>query len=240
MYDINKLPDFYSVRDFEQIDYSFLGMDDKKCFLFFDNGFSSNIIEPNKRDIKFIWDGFILFVDKNVSLEDIKAGINLHDARLVALQRTNLFGEKSNGKMVREYIINSLESKGIPIQEMSDFRSVDGYPSKCDLWSTRDESVLIDAADVTGSGDAYYYKDATFNYEITFNVSHIPSFLYSHKGAIVLKGENSEAISRLVDNDENLRDYLAMLIGDDKVHSYIEGRDLTGTSISTLVGNLKR
>ncbi len=53
-YDTNKLPDFYSVRDFEQIDYSLEGMEGKKCYCFFDNGFTSNVIEPNKRDIRFI------------------------------------------------------------------------------------------------------------------------------------------------------------------------------------------
>ena len=36
MYNINKLPDFYSVRNFEQIDYSLEGMSFKKCFAFFD------------------------------------------------------------------------------------------------------------------------------------------------------------------------------------------------------------
>lgn len=236
----DKLPDFFSVRDYEQIDYSLEGMDGKKCLCFFDNGFSSNVIEPNKRDIKFIWDGFILFVDKSISLDDIRCGTDLHDARLIALQRTSLFGEKSNGKSVRDYIINSLESMRIPYQEMSDFKNVEGYPSKCDLWSTRDESVLIDAINCTGIGDAYYFKDASFNYEITFNVSNIPNFLYSHKGALVLKGENSTAIARLITNDLNLRDYLSKLIGEDKIHSYVEGRDLSGKSISKIEADIKR
>ena len=48
-YNVNKLPDFFSVRNKEQIDYSLEGLEGKKCFAFFDNGFTSNIIEPNKR-----------------------------------------------------------------------------------------------------------------------------------------------------------------------------------------------
>lgn len=52
MYDINSLPDFFSVRNNEQIDYAFEGMENKKCFVFFDNGFTSTYVETNKRDIK--------------------------------------------------------------------------------------------------------------------------------------------------------------------------------------------
>ena len=43
-YDRNKLPDFYSVRNYEQVDYSLEGLEGKKCYAFFDNGFTSNII----------------------------------------------------------------------------------------------------------------------------------------------------------------------------------------------------
>ena len=43
--------------------------------------------EPNKRNIKFIWDGFLLFVDSDVTIEHIKNGIDLYNGRLVALQR---------------------------------------------------------------------------------------------------------------------------------------------------------
>lgn len=184
-YDINKLPDFYSVRNLEQIDYSFEGMDDKKCYLFFDNGFSSNVIEPNKRDIKFIWDGFILFTDKNVFLENMQNDINLHNSRLVALQRTNLLGEKFNNEDIRNYILDKLIKQNIPFVIMPDINLVDGYPSKCDLWSTRDSSVLLDAVDCVGEGDAYYFKNNDFKYEITFNYSKIPPFKYSHHGALV-------------------------------------------------------
>ena len=53
IYECEKLPDFYSVRDIDQINYSLQDMENKKCYLFLDNGFSSNVIEPNKRDIKF-------------------------------------------------------------------------------------------------------------------------------------------------------------------------------------------
>lgn len=33
---INELPDFYSVRNKEQIDYSLEGLENMKCFAFFD------------------------------------------------------------------------------------------------------------------------------------------------------------------------------------------------------------
>ncbi len=57
-YNINKLPDFYSVRNLEQIDYSLEGLEGKKCYAFFDNGFTSNILEGNKRDMRFVWMAF--------------------------------------------------------------------------------------------------------------------------------------------------------------------------------------
>ena len=34
VYDSNKLPDFFSVRNYEQIDYSMEGMSGKKCYCF--------------------------------------------------------------------------------------------------------------------------------------------------------------------------------------------------------------
>lgn len=238
-YDVNKLPDFFSVRNFEQIDYSLEGMEGKKCYCFFDNGFSSNIIEPNKRDMKFIWDGFILFVDSEITLEDIRNQISLFDARLVALQRTNLLGEKFNNNEVREYILKKLEEKNIPYEIKKDSNLVNGYPSKCDLWSTRDSSVLVDAIDCVGMGDAYYFKNTNFKYEITFNESNLPSFLYSHLGALVLRGENSTAISRLIVNDENLSNYLEKIIGSEKLYSYLSGKELSGTTISKIENGIK-
>lgn len=233
-YDINKLPDFYSVRNNEQIDYSLEGLEGKKCFAFFDNGFTSNIIEPNKRDIRFIWDGFLLFVDNQITLEDIRSGINLFNGRLVALQRTNLLGKKFNDLELRSYIVDQLQEKGIPIQIMKDKKEVDGYPSRCDLWSTREASVLLDAAQVTGEGEAYYFKNADFNYKITFNESNLPDFFYQHQGAIVLKGENEAAISRLLQNDINIQEEVKKVIGEEKLYSLIEQKKLPGTTISKL------
>lgn len=238
-YDFNKLPDFYSVRDNEQIDYSLQGMEGKKCFCFFDNGFSSNAVGTNNRNIKFIWDGFILFVNPDVTLEDIRNGINLYDARLVALQRTNLLGKKFNNNDVRNYIISNLGKKNIPFEIMNDSNEVSGYPSRCDLWSTRDCSVLLDAIDCVGSGDAFYFKDSDFRFKITFNESNLPTFLYSHLGALVLHGENSTAISRLICNDENLQNYLEKIVGTDKLYSYLEGRYLPGTPISNIGDNIQ-
>ncbi len=231
---MNKLPDFFSVRNFEQIDYSFENMEGKKCWCFFDNGFSSNIIEPNKRDIRFIWEGFILFTDCDVTLEDMQQGVNLYDARLVALQRSSVRGERFNNMKVRNYIMAKLKSQNIPFEIMRDTRIVDGYPSQCDLWSTRDFSVLLDAMECTGSGKAYYFKNKDFKYEITFNESKIPSFLYSHFGALVLKGENGVAISRLLCNDEELLGDLNEIIDSEQLYSCLEGRFLPGMSISKL------
>lgn len=239
-YDSNKLPDFFSVRNFEQLDYSFEGMKGKKCYCFFDNGFTSNIIEPNKRDIKFIWDGFIVFVDSNITLEDLKCGINLYNGRLVALQRTNLLGKKFNDNKVREYILSKLQKQNIPFEIMNDTKEVSGYPSKCDLWSTRDQSVLLDAIDCVGQGDAYYFQNPDFKYEISFNQSKIPTFSYSHSGAIVLHGENSTAISRLILNNLHLQEYLEKIVGSEVLYSYLEGKFLPGRPISQLEESIKK
>lgn len=238
-YNKNYLPDFYSVRNNEQIDYSFEGMEDKKCLIFWDNGFTSNIIEPNNRNMKFIWDGFLLFIDKDISIDDISKGINLFDQRLVALQRLSLKHEKSNSEDKKEYILDKLKSMGIPYEVMMDKKEVDGYPSECDLWSTRDESVLIDAMDASGDGKAFFFKDALFDYTITFDKTPIPSMHYEHKGAVVLRGENEVAISRLIENDKDLRSYLEGIVGSEKLHSLVEKRDLSGTNISNLERNIK-
>lgn len=238
-YDVNKLPDFYSVRDYTQVDYSLENMEGKKCFCFFDNGFNSNIIEPNKRDIKFIWDGFILLVDENVTLEDIRNGVNLYNARLVAFQRTNLLGKKFNDPELRSYILDLLNRKGIPFEIMEDEREVSGYPSRSDLWSTREFSVLLDAVDSIGSGGAFYFQNSDFHFEITFNKSNLPTFFYSHLGALVLHGENSTAISRLINNDNNLKDYLKKLVGSDKIYSHLEGKSISGSSISNIENGVK-
>lgn len=239
-YDKNKLPDFYSVRNYEQIDYSFEGMEGSKCFCFFDNGFSSNVIEPNKRDIKFIWDGFILFVDNDITLGDIQNGVDLYNARLVALQRTNILGTKFNGDEVRNYIVHKLETNGIPYEIMSDKRLVGGYPSKSDLWSTRDASVLLDAIDTVGLGDAYFFSNADFRFTIKFGDSSIPDFIYSHGGAVVLRGDSSTAISRLICNDQNLHDYVEGLVGDQVLYSFIEGKFLPGRSIGEIKSDISK
>lgn len=233
-YNINKLPDFYSVRNFEQIDYSLEGLEGKKCFAFFDNGFTSNIIEPNKRDIRFIWDGFLLFVDQQTTLENIREGINLFNSRLVALQRTNLLGKRFNDLEVRSYIMEQLKKKEIQVQIMHDKKEVDGYPSKCDLWSTRDASVLLDATEIIGEGDAYYFKNEDFNFKITFNESNLPDFFYQHQGAIVLKGKNEVAISRLLKNNINLQEEVKKVIGEENLYSIVEQKEIPGTTINKL------
>lgn len=230
----NRLPDFYSVRNQEQIDYSFDGMEGKKCFLFFDNGFTSNIVEPNNRDMRFIWDGFYLFVDQDTTLSDIQSGIDLYDSRLVALQRTNVLGNKSNNREVREYIVEKLKEMNIPFEIMNDANLVDGYPTSCDLWSTRDMSVLIDAMDTVGEGKAYYYQSSFLKFKISFNESGIPTFTYNHNGALVLKGSDTTAISRLVENDENLKSILENIIKDNKIYSSMQDRYLNGIDINAI------
>ncbi len=236
-YEANKLPDFFSVRNVEQINYSFEGMEGKKCFCFFDNGFNSNVIEGNKRDIRFIWDGFILFTDKSYTLEDLQNGVNLYDSRLVALQRVNLMSKKANSLEVREYIINLLDEKNISYEIMPDKHiPIGNYPSKCDLWSTRESAVLLDAIDCVGNGDAYFFKDNNFMYTINFSDSKIKPFIYSHKGALVLRGENSTAISRIIEYNSDLQEQLMDIIGEDKLKAYLTGEEISGTSIN----NVKR
>lgn len=239
-YDVTKLPDFYSVRDFEQLDYSFENMENSKCLCFFDNGFTSQIIEPNKRDIKFIWDGFLLFVDKETTLDNLKQQISLYNNRLVALQRTNRLGKKFNNEEIRNYIISKLKEKNIAFEIMPDFNEVNGYPSQTDLWSTRDFSVLLDAIDCVGVGNAYFYKTADFKFEILFKQSGIPSFVYSHNGAIVLHGENSTAISRLIFNNEELKTILEQNFGEDKIFSYVEGKNILGKTIEEVKNGLRK
>ncbi len=236
----SRLPDFYSVRNKEQIDYSFEGMDGRRCYCFFDNGFASNVIEPNKRDIKFLWDGFILFVDSSVSLVDIRNGADLYDARLVALQRTSVKGDKANGIDVRNYILALLNSKGISYEVMDDTKEVSGYPSQCDLWSTRDTSVLLDAIDCVGDGKAFYVKGVPFKYDITFNKSSLPTLSYNHEGAMVLHGENSTAIARLICNDQSLQDELEGIIGSERLYSFLEGRSLSGRPIEEVKNRIKK
>lgn len=239
-YATEKLPDFFSVRDKEQIDYSLEGMDNKKCFCFFDNGFNSNILNGSTRDIRFIWDGFILFTDKDITLEDLKNGVDLYDSRLVALQRTNLEGKKANSDEVVEYIIEKLKEKDISYEIMPDKKEpIGNYPSKCDLWSTRDSSVIIDAIDCVGSGDAYFVKDDNFEYTINFNSSNIKRFVYSHKGALILRGENSTAISRLICNNENLQEQIEKIIGEEKLIGYLTGETLSATSIDKVGKSFK-
>lgn len=227
-----QLPDFYSVRNKDQIDYSFEGMEGRKCFLFFDNGFKSSIIEPNNREMRFIWDGFYLFVDEKTTVDDLKNGIDLYDARLVALQRTSVRGLKSNDINVRNYLLKKLEDMNISYEIMNDVNLVDGYPTTSDLWSTRDTSVLIDAIDTVGEGEAYYYQNAPFEFKIKFAESGIPALLYKHDGALVLKGKDEKAISRLIDNDENLKELLSNIIKDHKIYSCVQDRNISGTEIT--------
>lgn len=215
-------------------------MEGYKCYCFFDNGFTSNVTEPNKRDIKFIWDGFILFTELNITLEDIRNGVNLYNSRLVALQRTNTLGKKFNGNDVRNYIITKLKEKSIPFEIMKDEKQTFGYPSQSDLWSTRDFSVLLDAIDCVGNGNAYYFKNSNFRYEITFNNSMIAPFLYSHNGAIVLHGESSTAISRLIFNNKELKNFLEEIIGEEKLYSRIENKYLPSNIISNIKSDIKK
>lgn len=116
--------------------------------------------------------------------------------------------------------------KDIYVEIMGDKKDVDGYPSKCDLWSTRDEAVLIDATECTGKGDAYYFRNALFQYEIEFDKTKLPNFLYSHNGAVVLRGENSTAVARLVCNDQNLQEHLERIIGEDTLYSFFGGKTM--------------
>lgn len=238
-YDITKLPDFFSVRDYEQIDYSFEGMEGTKCLCFFDNGFTSNIIESN-RNMRFIWDGFLLFVNEETTIDDLKNQTSLYNNRLVALQRTNRLGKKFNDEETRSYIISKLQKQNIPFEIMPDFKEVTGYPSKSDLWSTRDFSVLLDAIDCVGDGNAYFFKNDNFMFEISFNKSNIPSFVYSHKGAIVLHGKNSTAISRLIYSNDQLRTFLEQKFGEEKLFSYVEGRNLIGKPINEIETIIKK
>lgn len=238
-YNINKLPDFYSVRNFNQLEYSFEGMENKTCYLFFDNGFSSNLISTNTRDIKFIWDGFLLFVDSSISLDDIKNGVDLYNERIVALQRTNYFSYFNNSE-VRNWIINKLNTLQIPFFLMPDTNRVNGYPSSCDLWSTREASVLLDATSTTGDGNAYYFYNPIFEYNIKFNITQLPDLLYRHNGALVLKGNSSNAIIRLVENDFNLKEQLENIIGEEKLYSMLEQRMIPGITIEKINNEIKR
>lgn len=206
-YDINCLPDFFSVRNKEQIDYAFEGMEDKQCFVFFDNGFDSTYVETNKRDIKYIWDGFLLFVDKDISIEDIKNGVNLHDARIMALQRTRYF-DKANTSDVRNYILEQLQNNNMKYSIMPDKNEVSGYPAKGDMWSTRDETVLNDAIDCIQDGMATFYPLSSFAFNIKFKETKLPVFNYVHNGGIVLNNEEQFILIRILDNDNVLSDYI--------------------------------
>lgn len=210
-----KLPDFYSVRNKEQIDYGFSGMEGKKCFLFLDNGFTSSFIETNKRDIRYIWDGFLLFVDKNITLDTIKEGIDLHDQRILALQRTG-FLEKANNTKIKEYIMQKIKEMDIDYEIMPDTNQIlGGYPSKGDMWSTRDNTVLKDAIETIKDGNCYFYELPEFNYSINFSTTKIPGFCYNHKSAIVLRNSSEEIIIRLL-NDE-LSNEIKTTLSDSKI-----------------------
>ncbi len=212
-YDINCLPDFFSVRNKDQIDYAFDGMGDKRCFVFFDNGFTSTYVETNKRDIKYIWDGFLLFVDKSIDIEEIKKGIDLHDARIMALQRTRYF-DKANTSDVKSYILEKLQNNNIKYSIMSDKNEVSGYPARGDMWSTRDETVLNDAIDCIQDGTATFYPLSKFSFSIKFSETDIPDFNYVHKGGIVLKNGEQFILIRILNNDNVLSDYIGSFDSD--------------------------
>lgn len=233
-YNINKLPDFYSVRTIEQIDYSFENMERKKCFVFFNNGFTSNVIEPNKRDIRFVWDGLLLFVSPDIEIEDIRNGVDLYNERLVAFQRTKQNISATNPD-IRAYVLEKLASMHIPYQIMPDTNLVSGYPSQGDLWSTREEAVLLDATETTGNGPAYYFNNPSFNFRIKFNSSNLPDFEYNHQGALVLKGESSTAVIRFLANDIDLQTKIEKIVGGDKLYSYLEGKELPAKTIDELI-----
>lgn len=149
----------------------------------------------------------MLFVDKNISIEDIKNGVNLHDARIMALQRTHYF-DKANTSDVRNYILEQLQNNNIKYSIMPDKNDVSGYPARGDMWSTRDEAVLNDAIDCIKDGTATFYPFSTFSFNIKFKETKLPIFNYVHNGGIVLNNDEQFILIRILDNDNVLSDYI--------------------------------
>lgn len=124
------------------------------------------------------------------------------------MQRTKYF-KKANSADVRSYILQKLEKNRIPYLIMSDKNEVSGYPSKGDMWSTRDESVLNDAIDCIETGMATFYPLSEFSFNICFPDTNLPDFKYIHKGGIVLENGEQFILIRILDNDNGLLDYIS-------------------------------
>lgn len=210
-YNINHLPDFYSVRNKEAIDYSFEGMHDKKCLVFFDNGFKSTKVSDKQITGELVWDGFLLFLNKNISLKDINEGIGLFDERLVGLQRMDN-NIKANNAEIKEYIIDKLEKNNIDYELMNDENLVTGNCIRYDMWSTRNNSVINDAMDCIGNASVNYFPNDRFNFKISFNKSLYVAFNYEHVGEVVLENNNQIIVIKLLNNKFKLKDKMDGLI----------------------------
>lgn len=216
-YDINCLPDFFSVRNKEQIDYAFEGMEDKKCFVFFDNGFKSNNVNVEDKKGELVWDGFLLFLNKSISLKDINNKVNLFDERLVGLQRIDN-DKKANDENIRKYIINKLNENNINYELMGDKKIVNGNCITYDMWSTRDKTVLKDAVECIGECDVKYISDDNFSFKISFNKSLNVIFDYNHLGEIILKNDSQLIVSKLLNNDSGLNDKINKIYQSNKIN----------------------
>ena len=210
-YNINLLPDFYSVRNKEAIDYSFQGMQDKKCLVFFDNGFKSTQVKNKEVIGELVWDGFLLFLNRNISLKDINNGIDLFDERLVALQRMNS-NIKANNEETRQYILEKLQSNNIEYEIMGDLNLVSGNCITYDMWSTRNKSVINDAIDCIGKSEVNYFPNDRFKFKISFNKSLDVIFDYEHVGEVVLENNNQVIVIKLLNNNFKLKDKMDDLL----------------------------
>lgn len=209
-YDINLLPDFYSVRNKEAIDYSFEGMQDKKCLVFFDNGFKSTQVEDKEVIGELVWDGFLLFLNRNISLKDINNGIDLFDERLVALQRMNN-NIKANNEEIRQYILDKLQSNNIEYEIMGDLNLVSGNCITYDMWSTRNKIVINDAIDCIGKSEVNYFPNDRFNFKICFNRSLDVLFNYEHIGEIQLENDKQLLVIKLLNNKCSMKNKMDIL-----------------------------
>ncbi len=152
-----------------------------------------------------MWDGFLLFLNKNISLKDINNVVNLFDERLVGLQRMEN-GVKANNDNIKKYIINKLEKNNINYELMEDEKIVDGNCITYDMWSTRNKDVLKDAIDCIGECNAKYVESDNFNFKISFNKSLDVIFDYNHLGEIILKNDNQLIVAKLLNNNGHLND----------------------------------
>lgn len=202
-YNINYLPDFFSVRDREQIDYAFEEMNDKKCYVFFNNGFKSNTVNTEDKKGELLWDGFLLFLNKNISLKDINNEVNLFEERLVGLQRMDN-DVKANSEDIKCYIINKLKENNIDYELMEDEKKVNGNCITYDMWSTRNKDVLKDAIECIGEYNAYYVENDNFNFKISFNKSLNVIFEYNHLGELSLENDKQLIVMKLLNNDSGL------------------------------------